>query len=418
MESEDVQIQETALRPIDTLCMACDTSACDFKPMRLQRRPLGPGDVLIRMKYCGVCHSDLHKAADHNSGIGATEYPCVPGHELAGVCIDVGTAVTKVAVGDHLGVGCLVDSCQECAQCKAGEEQHCSKKVGTYGGKDNGSGRAETYPPGRQTYGGYTQFMVVDENFCIHIPKDYPLEAAGPVMCAGLTMFDPLKKHGVGPGSHVAVVGLGGLGQMGVKLAKVLGCKVSVISRSDRKKEYAMSCGAEGFVVSGSAEQMAAAAGTIDLILNTVPSYHDYCQYNSLLSKKAGSKQILLGLHKGIGAAMIVEKCCCHSKIGMSGIGGIPNTQEVIDLCAKHDIRPDIKIVPVAEINQVYTWLDEGNNDNLRYVLDIEGTLTDETCDNYPKDIAPPTLAPVTGSISVCGVLCECLWLLCCCKSC
>jgi len=418
LENEDVYLAPAA--HIDVLCMGCSSATCDFKPMKLKRRTVGKHDILIDMKYCGVCHSDLHAAADHNAGIGATNYPCVPGHELAGVCTEVGAGVTKFRVGDHVGVGCMVDSCLDCPQCTAGEEQKCSKHVGTYNGADNGSGRAETFPAGGHTLGGYCTKMVVDENFGILIPSGYPLECAGPVMCAGITMYDPLKKSGVQAGSHVGIVGLGGLGQMGIKLAKALGCTVSVISRSDSKRDYAVTtCGADKFIVSSDAEQMRSGAGTMDIILNTIPSYHDYCQYNSLLSEKPLAKQILLGLHKGIGAAMVVDKLLCgKSKVGMSGIGGIQNTQEVVDLCAKNDIRPDIKVMPVTDLNLVYELLDKGNKDNMRYVLDLEGTLTEENHNGWPQGIEPPVLAPVEGSITMCGVFCECLWLLCCCKAC
>jgi len=413
-------LRNRAAAHVDVLCMACTSATCDFKPTKLKRRALGEHDILIDMKYCGVCHSDLHRAADHNAAAGATLWPCVPGHELAGLCAEVGSGVTKFRVGDQVGVGCMVDSCQECDQCSAGEEQKCSKLVGTYNGTDKGSGRAESFPKGSHTLGGYTDKMVVDENFGILIPAGYPLECAGPVMCAGITMYEPLKKHGVQPGSHVGIVGLGGLGQMGIKLGAALGCTVTVISRSDSKRDYALNkCGADHFIVSSESSQMASAAGQIDLILNTIPSYHDYCQYNSLLSSKPGAKQVLLGLHKGIGAAMVVDKVLCgKSKVGMSAIGGIKNTQEVVDLCAKNDIKPDIKVVPVTELNHVYTLLDSGNKDNLRYVLDLEGTLTQDAHDEWPTDIQPPTLSPVEGSITLCGVLCECLWLLCCCKAC
>ena len=168
---------------IDVLCMACTSATCDFKPTKLKRRALGKHDILIDMKYCGVCHSDLHRAADHNAAAGATLLPCVPGHELAGVCAEVGAGVTKFRVGDQVGVGCMVDSCQECAMCSAGEEQKCSKKVGTYNDRDKGSGRAESFPKGSHTLGGYTDKMVVDENFGILIPASYPLECAGTSCC-------------------------------------------------------------------------------------------------------------------------------------------------------------------------------------------------------------------------------------------
>lgn len=210
------------LPPIDVLCMACDDASCDFKPRRLQRRPVGPNDILIDVHFCGVCHSDLHFAAGHTAKIfTAPQYPCVPGHEMAGVVAYVGEAVTRFRVGDHAGVGCMVDSCGECDKCLQGEEQACKSQVQTYGMLDK-SGRAATVPTGRQTMGGYTNRMVVHERFAICIPTSYPLEKAGPVLCAGITSYEPLKKHGATTGTRVGIVGLGGLGVMGIKLAKAL----------------------------------------------------------------------------------------------------------------------------------------------------------------------------------------------------
>ena len=195
---------------VESLCMATADASCDFKPLQVLRRPVGEYDVLIDMKYCGVCHSDLHSAAAHNSQMRAVQYPHVPGHELAGIVEAVGAKVSKVRVGQKVGVGCLVDSCLCCSKCDAGLEQKCPKSVGTYQGQDNGSGRA--LRPGDQTYtqGGYTTKHVCHEHFVIIIPESHPLQCAGPIMCAGITMYDPLKAHGMGPGNHVGIVGLGG----------------------------------------------------------------------------------------------------------------------------------------------------------------------------------------------------------------
>lgn len=241
------------------VCMACADATCDFKAMALQRRPVGEYDVLINMKYCGVCHSNLHHAADQS--LKPTVYPCVPGHELAGVAVAIGSKVTTVKVGMQVGVGCYIDSCMDCPQCHIGEENKCKQRVLlTYQSEDKGSqsGRAETYPTGGVTAGGYTNRMVVHERFAIKIPDDYPLECAGPIMCAGITMSDPLKKHGVGSGTRVGIVGLGGLGQVGVKLAKALGCIVVAISRSEAKRNFAVQCGAHTFLASANKAEMKA----------------------------------------------------------------------------------------------------------------------------------------------------------------
>jgi uncharacterized zinc-type alcohol dehydrogenase-like protein len=247
----------------------------------------------------------------------------------------------------------------------------------------------------------------------IMIPEAYPLEAAGPVMCAGITMYDPLIKLGAGPGSKVGVVGLGGLGVMGIKLAKAMGCSVTAISRSGAKRELALSCGADGYIASGSAEELAGAAGSFDLILNTIPVYHDYDAFTRLLGSKG--KQCLLGLHKGLGAGFIAGKTTCGlSKVTASMIGGIQATQAVMDLCAEHNIVPELKVVPCENLNEIYRMLDTTNDAGVRYVLDIGGTLNADTaarCTAPPADPAPPEV-----EMTVCGTLGELLRLCCCCK--
>mmetsp|Transcript_77943 Transcript_77943/g.170744 ORF Transcript_77943/g.170744 Transcript_77943/m.170744 type:complete len:407 (+) Transcript_77943:99-1319(+) len=390
--------------PVDVLCMACEDTSCDFKPVKMQRRPVGPEDVLIDMKYCGVCHSDLHVAANHMSGIGmATKYPCVPGHELAGVCIAVGEKVTKVKVGDHVGVGCMVDSCLECKECLAGNEQKCKKMVQTYNQEDR-SGRAATYPQGGHTLGGYTSKFVVHEKFSIVIPKSYPLECAGPVLCSGVTMYEPMKVHGVTKDSHVGIVGLGGLGGMGIKLAKALGCKVSAITRSFAKEKMAKDLGADNVVASTDDKSMLANKKSMDLIINTIPSGHNWGAYQGLLKK--GGKQVLLGIHSGFAAAMVAAQIRKFSftdtTVVSSAIGGIKTTEEVLALCAKNNIYPEVDVVPITKLNEVYTMLDAANDSGKRYVLDIEKTLTDEALASYSA--VPPTLGPNPTNLNPAGI--------------
>eukprot|EP00929_Paragymnodinium_shiwhaense_P021891 TRINITY_DN1414_c0_g2_i1.p1 TRINITY_DN1414_c0_g2~~TRINITY_DN1414_c0_g2_i1.p1 ORF type:complete len:426 (+),score=76.44 TRINITY_DN1414_c0_g2_i1:99-1376(+) len=404
--------------PIDAVCLQCEDASCDFKPVAFKRRAIGDFDVLIDMKYCGICHTDLHYAADHMKKIGGplkTVYPITPGHELAGVCIAVGPRVTKFKPGDHVGVGCMVDACLNCKDCKKGEEQKCLKQVGTYNADDH-SGRAATFPEGGKTKGGYSTKMVVTERFGIKLPQEYPLEAAGPVMCAGITMYDPLKAHGATAGTRVGIIGLGGLGVMGVKLAKAMGCKVSAISRSTGKRSHASEAGAETFIVSTDPADLGKNAKTLDLILNTIPVEHDWSVYNSLLSKSG--KQVLLGLHSGLvgsmAAQMIVGK---RNKVIGSGIGGTQNTQEVIDLCAKHDIKPDITVVSATEVGSVYEKLDKNNDSGVRYVLDISTLDLDK--EKYtappPQVTNPPHPISCGACCSVCcGTVCR-VWCPCCC---
>lgn len=397
---------------IDAWCMSCKDNSCDFKPTVLQRRAVGELDVLIDMKYCGVCHTDLHVAAHHNPfRMLNSPYPCVPGHELAGVVSAVGSKVTKVKVGEKVGVGCLVGSCLKCRACKKGQENECLNLVQTYG-----TSVSKAQSPYGHTLGGYTSKMVVHEHFTIKIPDSFPLEAAGPVMCAGVTMYDPLKKYKCKEGTKLAILGFGGLGGMGIKLGKILGAEVTLFSRSAAKEKQALATGADYFVVSKDAEQMKAKEGYFDLILNTIPAYHDYLDYNKLLSKKG--KQVLIGLHNGTVASLVTGRLTGGlSKFNGSMIGGIPATQEVIDLCAKHNIAPDVKVVHVKELNSIIQQLDTNNDDAARYVLDIENTLNEaavEAC----KDIPAPELKPHKGGITLWSVIKEFSWQFFLCKWC
>jgi D-arabinose 1-dehydrogenase-like Zn-dependent alcohol dehydrogenase len=370
--------------------MACDSAACDFKAVMLARRAMGPFDIEIDMKYSGICHSDLHVAAGHMAGIGGpVRYPCVPGHELAGVAVRVGASVTKVKVGDHVGVGCMVDSCGTCKSCIAGEEQKCMKQVATYQGK-NHHGRAAVWPPNSRTLGGYTKVHVVHENFAIVIPKTYKLEAAGPVMCAGITMYDPMMQLKVKAGDKIGIVGLGGLGVMGVKIAKALGCQVFVISRNKAKEELAKRVGASDIIASSDPASMSSAAGTLDVIINTVPSYHDYSVYLPLLSRKSRiGRMVMLGLHEGIASGMVLSKVTFGcSRIMSSGIGGIRATQEVINLCDQHNIYPELEVVSCSKVNMVYQQLNDSNDSGKRYVLDISTLTENLVCDDPAPGIA------------------------------
>jgi uncharacterized zinc-type alcohol dehydrogenase-like protein len=403
--------------PVEILALACEDSTCDFKPRKMHRRALLDHDVQFDIKYCGVCHSDLSTAAGHTAGIQEVKWPVVPGHELVGVVTAVGPKVSRVKVGQHVGVGCLVDSCRRCSACRNGQEQDCSKMVGTYVGRDNGSGRAQTYPPNQMTLGGYSTVMVADEEVCVEIPPEYPLEFAGPLLCAAVTIYAPLKRFGLerlrhGQGAAVGIVGLGGLGQMGIKIAKALGARVTVISRTSAKAALAKSLGADAFVASSDKGEMAAHAKELDLIINTVPAYHNYVAYHPLLAKRG--YQILLGLHKGLAAALVVDKLTLgKSRIKHSLIGGIADTQEIVNLCAKHRIFPEIKVVPVTEISAVYAKLDSNNDEGIRYVLDIANTLNEKAIGAFAvKAAPPPTIKPAHGTLEIPAVAREVCWLV------
>jgi D-arabinose 1-dehydrogenase-like Zn-dependent alcohol dehydrogenase len=390
--------------PVDTLCLATSSCACKFAPIKLKRRALTPHDVLIEMRFCGICHSDVHiSRGDMAAVAGAVSYPIVPGHELAGVVTQVGSAVTRFAGGDHVGVGCLVDSCLSCDACLRGQEQNCSKgSTSTYNGRDK-HGRAASFPVGSQTLGGYTTRMVVHERFAVSIPKSYPLECAGPVMCAGVTLYDPLVKYGAKPGMKVAIVGIGGLGQMGIRVAKAMGAHVTAISRGESKRSLATACGADAFVASSDARQMAAAKSTLDLVLNTIPTDHDYHAYTELTAP--AGRHVVLGLNSALAASLIVDKLVCgFSRVKMSSIGGIRATQEVIDLCAKNDIRPAIRVIGAAEVNKAYEDLERGNDDGLRHVIDI-ASLTDAAFAKCAEQPAPDFSKGSSSGITISGLL-------------
>ncbi len=290
------------------------------------------------------------------------------------------------------------------------------KQTSTYNGKD-GNGRAAVYPKDSRTLGGYTKTMVVNEKFGVLVPPSYPLKMAGPVMCAGITMYDPIVKANLNPGAKVAVVGLGGLGIMGLKIAKAMGYEATAISRTDAKKALAVQAGISKYIASSSTEAMTTSRGKFDLILNTIPSYHDYDIYTTLLARQG--KQVLLGLHAGLGAALIVNGLTCGaSKVIMSGIGGIRATQEVIDLCNKHQIFPEIEVMPCSALNSIYEKLDSSNETGVRYVLDIENTLNERTmaeCEGKPAPVLQPA---VNGGLSLGSILSDAMRLFCCCKWC
>lgn len=370
--------------------LATRDARCCFEPMRFSRHAPGPLDVTFDVKFCGVCHSDVHAA---KGDLLRTTYPLCPGHEIAGVVTGVGARVSKFKVGDHVGVGCFVDSCLECAPCKRGDEQFCSHAggmTGTYGATPE-HGHAGT----ERTAGGYSTRMVVHEHFAIVLPKSLPLEKAGPLLCAGVTTFSPLKKWRVGPKSRVAVNGLGGLGTMAVKQAKAMGAHVTVITRSARKAGQARAIGADEVIVSADPKSIASAKGTIDLVVDTVSVRHDI-QVSAVAP--GGLVDILAvdGVWCYCGLILDMQdvqpvRLLMH-QIALTGtaIGGIALTQECINFCAQHNVVPETQIIDAtpAELSRVFELLDAGNDAGVRYVLDIGRTLNDATF-ALPKPRAP-----------------------------
>jgi uncharacterized zinc-type alcohol dehydrogenase-like protein len=307
----------------------------------IERRAVREFDVLIDIKFAGICHSDIHQARE---GWGEAIFPMVPGHEIAGVVSEVGPGVTKYAVGDRVGVGCLVDSCRECDNCKAGLEQYCTGgNVGTYNavGKD-----------GEPTYGGYSEKIVVDENFVIRIPDGIALDEAAPLLCAGITLYSPLRHWNAGPGKKVAIVGLGGLGHMGVKIAHALGAEVTVLSQSLRKQEDGLKLGADHYHATSDPKTFKDLAGTFDLIVSTVSAPLDFGAYLSLL--KTDGALVNVGAPEEPIALNLFSLIAGRKTLAGSGIGGIQETQEMLDFCAEHGFGAEIELITAEQINEAY----------------------------------------------------------------
>ncbi|MDC8014462.1 NAD(P)-dependent alcohol dehydrogenase [Tahibacter soli] len=341
-----------------TPAFAAQNAASPLAPHSIDRREPGPHDVLIDIAYCGVCHSDIHQARDEWGG---SIFPMVPGHEIVGHVAKVGGAVTRWKVGDAVGVGCFVDSCRVCESCKAGEEQFCSEGMtGTYNGRERG-----TKAP---TYGGYSTRITVNEDYVLRIPEGMPLDRAAPLLCAGITTYSPLRHFGVKAGDRVAVVGLGGLGHMGVKIARALGAHVTVLSSSPGKRADALALGADDFVATREADGFRANAGRFDFILDTVSAPHDYNAYLSLL--KRDGTMVLVGVPDAPAPVHAFSLVMQRRRLAGSLIGGIRETQEMLDFCAAHGIASDIELIPMQSINEAYERMIKGDV-RYRFVIDI-----------------------------------------------
>ncbi len=344
---------------IKTKAYAAQTAASLLAPYEFQRRAPGADDVQIEILYCGVCHSDLHTARGEWKG---TQFPCVPGHEIVGRVVAVGSQVDKFKVGDLAGVGCMVDSCGHCHSCAEGEEQYCENGfTGTYNGPMFG---------GENTYGGYSQTIVVKQSFVLHIRHaEADLASVAPLLCAGITTWSPLRHWGAGPGKQVGIVGLGGLGHMGVKLAHAMGTHVTLFTTSPGKVEDGKRLGADRVCVSTDPAQMAALANHFDLIINTVAAPHNLDAFLGLL--KLDGTMTLVGApaepHPSPGVFNLIFK---RRSLAGSLIGGIRETQEMLDFCAEHGIVSDIEMIPMDYINTAYERMLK-NDVKYRFVIDL-----------------------------------------------
>jgi uncharacterized zinc-type alcohol dehydrogenase-like protein len=339
-----------------TAALSAPAAGAPFGQTTIERRPLRGDDVAIDIKFCGICHSDVHQARDEWGG---SIFPMVPGHEIAGVVTAVGPEVTKFAVGESVGVGCMVDSCGECEYCLAGEEQFCVKgNIQTYNGREY---------DGTPTYGGYSRQIVVKDRFVVHIPEAIELQDAAPLLCAGITTYVPLKHWKVGPGTKVAVIGMGGLGHVGVQIAAAMGAEVTVLSQTLSKEQDGLRFGAKDYYATSDRETFKKLRGRFDLILNTVSANLDLDAYLRLLRVD--------GTLVTVGAPPTPDKVHAFSLIGGrkslagSAIGGLPDTQEMLDFCAEHDIRPAIELIGADAVDGAYDRV-VSSDVRYRFVID------------------------------------------------
>ena len=337
-----------------------ESTTADLKEMNIERREITSKDVEIEILYCGVCHSDLHTA---RNDWGGTIYPAVPGHEIVGRITKVGSEVSKFKVGDLAGVGCIVDSCGHCNSCKHDLEQYCENGfTGTYNGKDEHLGG--------HTFGGYSQKVVVDSHHVLKVPENLDLAAVAPLLCAGITTWSPLRHWNVGPNSKVAVVGLGGLGHMAIKLAKGLGAEVTLFSRTPGKTEDAKQLGADHVIISTDEAQMDSVKGKFDIIIDTVPYVHDVNPYVTTLN--INGTHVLVGYLGGLEPILnTVPMILGRKSVTGSVIGGIAETQEMLDFCGEHNIVSEIEMIKMQDINKAYERMLKSDV-RYRFVIDMQ----------------------------------------------
>ncbi len=337
---------------------AAPSPKAPLAPHTIERREPGPHDVLIDILYCGVCHSDIHQARDEWGG---SIFPMVPGHEIVGRVKQVGAHVTKFKPGDMAGVGCMVDSCRDCDPCRRDLEQFCQKGAAfTY----NGTEMDRKTP----TYGGYSTQVVVDERFTLKVPDGLDPAGVAPLLCAGITTYSPLRQWNCKPGDKVGVVGLGGLGHMAVKLAASMGAEVTMLSTSRRKEEDARRLGAKGFALTSDEETFKKLAGAFDLIINTISAQHDYNQYLGML--KVQGTMVLVGVPPEAVPVHAFSLIGGNRRLAGSLIGGIKQTQEMLDYCGEHKIVSDVEVIPIQKINEAYERVIKGDV-RYRFVIDI-----------------------------------------------
>jgi uncharacterized zinc-type alcohol dehydrogenase-like protein len=333
-----------------------------LEPCSLERRDPRPEDVVIDILWCGICHSDIHTV--RNEWGGGTHYPVVPGHEIIGRVSQIGHSVTKFKIGDLVGVGCMVDSCHHCQDCEEGLEQYCTSFTLTYNGEDKIGGSPHAY-----TLGGYSDTITVDEHFVLSLPTNLDPASSAPLLCAGITTYSPLKHWKVGPGKKVGIIGLGGLGHMGVKFAHAMGAKVVMITTSPEKGSDARKLGANEVLISTDADAMGAEQNSFDFLLNTIPVGHNVDPYLNLLKRDA--TMVVVGAIeplKQVNSGLLIFR---RRHMAGSLIGGIKETQEMLDFCGKHNITCDIEKISMNDVNEAYDRTVKGDV-KYRFVIDME----------------------------------------------
>lgn len=337
---------------------AAQSATSQLAPFSFDRRDVGDQDVLIDIHYCGVCHSDIHQVRNEWGG---SLFPMVPGHEIVGTVSHTGKNVKQFKVGDKVGVGCFVDSCRKCDSCGEGLEQYCAEGMTqTY--------NCKTRDGSAVCYGGYSTQIVVDENYVLHLPKNLPLDATAPLLCAGITLYSPLKHWNAGPGKKVAIIGLGGLGHMGVKIAHAMGADVTVLSHSSKKEADAKRLKADHFYDTSDKNTFTKLANSFDLIINTVSAHLDWNEYLGLL--KRDGTMVVVGVPENTIPVNAFSMIQARRSLAGSLIGGIKETQEMLDFCGKHNITSDIELIDILQVNEAYERVLKSDV-RYRFVIDI-----------------------------------------------
>ena len=336
---------------------AAKEAKASLTPFSFERRDLLDHDVVIDIQYCGICHTDIHQVKNE---WGRSNYPMVPGHEIAGNISQVGSQVTRFKIGDKVGVGCFVDSCRNCYACSEGLEQYCNNVLTTYNGIEK-DGKTPTQ-------GGYSNKIVVDENYVLNMPDNLVLERAAPLLCAGITLYSPLMKWKAGPGKKVAIIGLGGLGHIGVKIAHALGSEVTVLSHSFKKQQDAKKMGADNFYATSDSKTFEKLEGYFDIMINTVSTDINLNQYLNLL--KLGGTMVVVGVPEKDTQINAYSLISARRNLAGSLIGGISETQEMLNFCSKHNITCDVELIPIQKVNEAYERI--LNSDvRYRFVIDL-----------------------------------------------